>query len=1197
MNQIKRGIVGGLRGPGLTDADQVNLDAKVDEAAGYAQEAGEQLGLVNTARADALTQIDTSRDMAVTDLNAIIAGANTELDTKVNSASSSVALAAAQAEAARQAAAEIKPAGGSIRFPYDNNSQFPLQESRPNLSNTGVRGLLTQSFGSRTTPILRYGVDCCHYRALEKDDRVYPAVEMLLEGATTLTQGTGQGWSLVYFTAGYGSSDATRRQARRFRFYANAGAGGGGSITVWSRLVPMSWRRIGVAVHRASGVFRIDVHNLDTDEILTGTGTDNAAFAAELSATNNALLISAMGPSGSVPSKFAIGGTIFNDVTSATLSQPLTQSFSMMAHGLSFYAEEAVTNADLLAIHRGAHPTTVITPSTIKWLRRFTSDPTSFVRDPLCVGDTSAPCEGVGRWAAGSDLFRKGTGTATVAPAPRNRYVYGLRPGQQAFRIKLAGRCWPTEDSTVSVRFRDASGVVVRDWTAVATVQVAGSWTGYSSKVNGTGGTTGTYALIITGNGTGAAGRFVVNSGGVTAIYVDNPGSGYTSINLDFSNAPGLTGASAVATLAPADTSNWSGALDCPKHSDWLFREVRLVGKSGATSVTYSDCSQFAVGYKWALIGQSQVSNGLSAATLEVQYKGVPANFVRNGANAWTANIPPFPEVEPLGLRIGADQYKSLALELNRWVDAPFEVVVAAQGGTGPADLMENQYILQNASGMWDQMVDLIELGGKEDYSGVLMGWHTDLTDEGGRFGQTMLEGFWLGRGPYAYGPADHFFGRATFAGTTMTVASARRGTLTVGTTIRIMYDVVGSKQTAIDTKITALGTGAGGVGTYTLSAAVPGGDPATEVGIIGLHEQAGTDAIVMGYITAGNTDYLHITSIVSGTPGLGDRPLVTGGSTQTDGTTFLKQVNTSGIPAGVIASYIVSDASVAIGSSATPVQFRLVKGTARPILSIMDAFGKGTPIFYMPPTRHNIPTVVSTAFDYDATSTMPYIEGVRQGGVGAARDSGTLWAKSRGYPVGVHSLDYTQPDAYHPDNTATGKVRVGRHFALSLAKGQGLAQIGQPAVIGTSGRFTDGTRTRFRFQIDCPNFGRLRSGDGLGNVTPCVELSRDNGATWSRSKHTAAVNPTTGGTLPGDMVEVTISDALYRVAGLRFRVLAGGPFAWGVDNSPNTVSTPEAEANDAAINKMLYEEIDVITDLPGLCVAPSQSVYTVADA
>ncbi|AHE55919.1 hypothetical protein [Sphingomonas sanxanigenens] len=1177
MADIRKVQFRGLRGPGLTDEDQINLDAKVEEAAGYADTAAEQLGLVNAARADALTDINT----AITDANA-------ELDGKVTSADASVIAAAAQAEAARQAAAAIKPIGGSLRLPYDNNSQFPLQENIPGISNTGQKGWVTQAFASRTAHPLRFNVDSCFCGVVELDDRLYPDVAMRLGGMASLSPGSGLGWAWTYYSATSGSNDALRLQQRRFSFYLNSGSGA--NITVWSRQKPRHWRRVAAVLHRNSNVFRVDLWNLQTGEILTGTGTDNAAFLAELSVTNANINITQGATSGTLPTAFGLGAILINNALQPA-AQPLTESASMMSHGLTFYAEEAVTNADLQAIFAGAHPTTVITASAIKWLRKFSLDPNSVKKDALVTGDTTVDSVLNGRYSAGSDLIPKGAGTATIDPAPRHRYIYGVKPGRKSYPVPVSGKCWPTEDSTVEVRWVDATGNVVRDWTPVATVMAPGAWQGATNKVGGTGGATGTYALGITGDGTGAAGRFTVTSGSLNTILVDSPGSGYTTMAFDFSAASGLTGASATPALSPADTSNWAGIIDTPLHREFCFKEVRLRGKSGAIGASFIDGSQSVVGYKWLLVGQSQLANGLASTGQNTQYSGIPANLTRLATNYYTANLPQYTTVEPLGLRIGADQYKALAIEMNRWADAPFEIVVAAQGGTGPGDLLENHYVAQTASGMYDQLLDLVAAGGS-DYSGVLMGWHTDLTDEGGRFAQAMLEGFWLGRGPMAYAIPDHFFGRATFSGTTMTVNSVMRGTLTVGTTIRILYEN-GGRQTPLDTTITALGTGSGGTGTYTLSAAVTPSDPTNEVSIIGLHEQPGVDPVFSGYITGGSAATLVVTSMTSGTLQVGDRIIATSGGAQSSPLSFIKIFATG---TGGVGNYTLS-AGAALGSSGSPVTFKAIRGTSKRIAAVMDVVAKGTPIFYMPPTRHNSPTVVGSASDFDLTSAQPYVEGVKQGGVGAARDSGVAWAKNRGYPVGVHAIDYTQPDAYHPDNTANGKIIVGRELAITLAKCQELVKIGQPAVLAGTGKFTDGTRNKFRFQVDCPNYGRLRSGDGLGVVTPCVELSRDAGVTWSRSKHTAAVNPTSGGTLPGDIVEVTVTDALYRVAGLRYRVLSGGPFAWGVDNSPNTISAPEAEANDAAINKMLYEEIDIITGRPGLCVAPSQSIYTVADA
>ena len=665
----------------------------------------------------------------------------------------------------------------------------------------------------------------------------------------------------------------------------------------------------------------------------------------------------------------------------------------------------------------------------------------------------------------------------------------------------------------------------------------------------------------------------------MSAIYVDAPGSGYSVINLDFSNCPGLTGASAVPVLMPLDNTSWAGWITAPKHTDWTLAEVRLRTKQGETSTSFLEAGLWAAGYKWAILGQSQIANGISAVAQKVQYTGLPANLVVNGTSYYTFNMAPYVTVEPLGQRLGADQYKALANELNKWVDAPFELVVAAQGGTGPVDLLEDFYPNNYATGMWAQYKALIEMGGTPDYSGVLMGWHTDLTDEGGRFGATMLEGMFLGRGPYAYALPQHFFGRATFAGTTMTVTDVVRGTLQLGSTIRILYEN-GGRQTPLDTTITALGTG--GAGTYTLSAGVAPSDPTSEVSIIGMVEQPGIDPVFTGYITAGSAATLTVTAISQGQLQIGDRIIVTGGA-QGDASMYVKILGTG---TGGTGTYILSKTAAGVGTAGAPVAMKAIRGPTKSIGSLMSVFGGGTPIFYMPPTRHNT-TSAGGPFDYDGTVGAGYVEGVKQGGVGAARESGKKWARDRGYPIGVDAIDLALPDTYHPDDSLQGKVRFGRQIALSLAKCQGLASFGEPAARNDFA-FTDGTRAKFRFSISLPNMGRLRSGDGSGNVTPCIELSRD-GVTWSRSKHSAIVNPTGGGALPADMVEVTITDPAWRVAGLKARVLAGGPFAWsGAD---------WAAANDACLNKMLYEDLpEAITGAPGICVQPSMTAYSIRD-
>jgi hypothetical protein len=74
----------------------------------------------------------------------------------------------------------------------------------------------------------------------------------------------------------------------------------------------------------------------------------------------------------------------------------------------------------------------------------------------------------------------------------------------------------------------------------------------YASLVAGSGGTNGTFDLAFSGGGgSGAAGRFVVAGGALTAITITATGDSYTSAPIiSFAASTGLTGASATAVIA-----------------------------------------------------------------------------------------------------------------------------------------------------------------------------------------------------------------------------------------------------------------------------------------------------------------------------------------------------------------------------------------------------------------------------------------------------------------------------------------------------------------------------------------------------------------------------------------------------------------------------------------------------------------------
>ena len=118
--------------------------------------------------------------------------------------------------------------------------------------------------------------------------------------------------------------------------------------------------------------------------------------------------------------------------------------------------------------------------------------------------------------------------------------------------------------------------------------------------------------------------------------------------------------------------------------------------------------------------------------------------------------------------------------------------------------------------------------------------------------------------------------------------------------------------------------------------------------------------------------------------------------------------------------------------------------------------------------------------------------------------------------------------------------------------------------------------------------------------MTPCIQVSTDGGTTWTRTGFTAAV-------YNGDGVKVTKTSGSW-AAGLKGQVLKGESFGWGLKTLPpisdpgyaaavTLLASQVLECNTACTDKMLYEEMDILTDAPGLCVQPSQTMHTLAGA
>lgn len=207
----------------------------------------------------------------------------------------------------------------------------------------------------------------------------------------------------------------------------------------------------------------------------------------------------------------------------------------------------------------------------------------------------------------------------------------------------------------------------------------------------------------------------------------------------------------------------------------------------------------------------------------------------------------------------------------------------------------------------------------------------------------------------------------ADIATTTMTVSSVAEGVLSVG-------DIISGTGVTVGTKITALGTGTGGVGTYTVSASqtvssttitgnsivlnvasVAGGTLYVGDTVLGTGVTAGTQIVALGTGTGGTGTYtlnyyqqiasstlttqsnqLKISAVSSGNLNLGDSITGTGVASGTFVTGFTtKFVGTASISSTTMTISAVTSGSVSVGDIVTGAG--VVAGTT------ISSFGSGS--------------------------------------------------------------------------------------------------------------------------------------------------------------------------------------------------------------------------------------------------------------
>lgn len=144
-----------------------------------------------------------------------------------------------------------------------------------------------------------------------------------------------------------------------------------------------------------------------------------------------------------------------------------------------------------------------------------------------------------------------------------------------------------------TVTTSDALKFLTNDYMPVrtnATVQAAAVDGGiHVIKITNAGSsyTNGTYALTITGDGTGATANAVVSSGAITSVTVGNAGTGYTSATVSFAALTGGSGAAGYAVISPKNGHGYNAVEELG--GKFVMINTRLDGTESGTLSTEND--------------------------------------------------------------------------------------------------------------------------------------------------------------------------------------------------------------------------------------------------------------------------------------------------------------------------------------------------------------------------------------------------------------------------------------------------------------------------------------------------------------------------------------------------------------------------------------------------------------------------------
>lgn len=529
------------------------------------------------------------------------------------------------------AAMDMAAAAGSVMFPESNNGANAA-------TYTAEKGAYTQDktgFGlpaSSPDPWAVFAIV-----RLPNDKKILPVGP----GIIGLAGSGGNRFSLRF-----GGQNATTDQEKgRFRV-ANQG-NTGAALTIYSA----PWTEDAALV-----VFSCDGasnYQLDWYSLETGTKFAGAVTKAVGSANNM---------NGGSATTFAVGANSASAAFSSNGGAPFWPG-EIEAVG---QIRQAVSEATWAQIALGADILATLGATNLRYLRELDGTAGSLTKPAGATADTTNPLVPFGGnpptvpvsvQYPGSSFRRQATASYLTMKGLSHGWVYGLVGPNVTRMVPFSGLAGGLNGQTVEVRIVEwATGTVVRDWTAVATV-IAGAW---------------------------------------------------------------------------------SGQIELPKANRWWIAQARCGG------VIADRRDLFAVGYKIALVGQSQlnISLGGGAGPATLTNPG-SASFVTNEADSYGVR---FVKMARIGMEFDYGPMRAF-LNTFRFFDAntPIMLLDVAESGTSVMQLIDDSESVRS----WSDFQQLLDLYGN-DISALVMNWGTTDATSDETENRNRMDAFLFGSGPLA---------------------------------------------------------------------------------------------------------------------------------------------------------------------------------------------------------------------------------------------------------------------------------------------------------------------------------------------------------------------------------------------------------------------------------------------------------------